>query len=438
MAFRSSADVSDRDALAAVTRNSGASWVTDPKIRGWVFQAIAVAIVAYLAISAGMNAHERLVSQNIGSGFGFLEQSSGFAISQTLIPYSESSTHGRVFLVGVLNTLLVAAIGIVFATILGFSIGVARLSGNWVIARFATVYVEVMRNLPPLFHILFWYMAVLSTLPSVRESLRLGGTIPIAYPSSVAFQGSFLPSVTWVPLFEITTPYLAFLNIRGLYLPWPVLETGAGIVIGVFALAVLAALGLRRWAYRRQMATGQTFPAARAGLGIVVVATGVALAATAFPFSTDMPVLRGFNFVGGLRLTPEFVALTAALSIYTAGFIAEIVRAGIQAVSRGQTEAAYALGLSPAKTRKLVVVPQAMRVIVPPLTSQYLNLTKNSSLAVVIGYPDLVAVFAGTSLNNTGRAIEILTITMAFYLVVSLLTAGVMNAYNRRIALVER
>jgi general L-amino acid transport system permease protein len=311
-----------------------------------------------------------------------------------------------VFLVGVLNTLLVAVIGIVLATILGFVMGVARLSTNWVIARIATLYVEVMRNLPPLFHILFWYVAVLSALPSPRRSLALDESV--------------------------------FLNVRGLYLPRIVAHPGAEIAGLTFALALVGALLLGWWARRRHIRTGRPFPAFRVGLALVIGLPVLALAATGFPLSIDYPVLRGFNYEGGLRLIPEFVALVAALSIYTGGFIAEIVRAGILAVDRGQTEAAYSLGLKPGQTTRLIVIPQAMRVIIPPLTSQYLNLTKNSSLAVAIGYPDLVAVFAGTSLNQTGQAIEILSITMLFYLALSILTSAAMNLYNRRMALVER
>jgi general L-amino acid transport system permease protein len=311
-----------------------------------------------------------------------------------------------VFFVGLLNTLLVAALGIVFATALGFVIGIARLSPNWLVARLAGGYVELVRNLPLLFQILFWYLAVLGTLPGPRQSISLWGVVT--------------------------------LNNRGLILPAPVAEPGAGYVLGTLLIGVVAAAVLA-WASRRhQERTGRRFPILWSGLGLAIGLPLVVAWAAGWPVSFERPELRGFNFVGGIRLIPEFVALLLALTLYTAAFIAEIVRAGIAAIPRGQMEAALALGLRRGLMLRLVVVPQALRVIVPPLTNQYLNLTKNSSLAIAIGYPDLFAVFAGTTLNQTGQAIEIIAITMAVYLLLSLLTSIGMNWYNARIATAER
>jgi general L-amino acid transport system permease protein len=377
-----------------------------PKIRAVCYQLLLLAAVLWLGFEFALNAKANLDAQKISSGFGFLDNTAGFGINQSLIPYNESDTYGRVFFVGLLNTLLVAAIGIVLATILGFVVGIARLSRNWLVARLAGGYVELIRNLPLLFQILFWYLAVLGTLPGPRQSISLLGEI--------------------------------FLNNRGIILPAPVAGEGAGAVIAVFALSVIAAIALRLWAKRRQIRTGRQFPLFWSSLALVVGPPLVALVAMGFPIGFERPELRGFNFVGGVRLLPEFVALLLALTTYTAAFIAEVVRAGVLAVPRGQTEAALALGLRRGLTLRLIVVPQALRVIVPPLTNQYLNLTKNSSLAVAVGYPDLFAVFAGTTLHQTGQAIEIIAITMAVYLAISLFTSALMNWYNAHIQVAER
>jgi general L-amino acid transport system permease protein len=377
-----------------------------PKIRAVCYQLLLLAAVLWLGFEFALNAKANLDAQKISSGFGFLDNTAGFGINQSLIPYNESDTYGRVFFVGLLNTLLVAAIGIVLATILGFVVGIARLSRNWLVARLAGGYVELIRNLPLLFQILFWYLAVLGTLPGPRQSISLLGEI--------------------------------FLNNRGIILPAPVAGEGAGAVIAVFALSVIAAIALRLWAKRRQIRTGRQFPLFWSSLALVVGPPLVALVAMGFPIGFERPELRGFNFVGGVRLLPEFVALLLALTTYTAAFIAEVVRAGVLAVPRGQTEAALALGLRRGLTLRLIVVPQALRVIVPPLTNQYLNLTKNSSLAVAVGYPDLFAVFAGTTLHQTGQAIEIIAITMAVYLAISLFTSALMNWYNAHIRVAER
>jgi len=377
-----------------------------PKIRAVFYQLVLLAALLWLGFEIALNAKANLDAQKITSGFGFLDNTAGFGINQSLIAYNEADTYARVFFVGLLNTLLVAAIGIVLATILGFLVGLARLSPNWLVARLAGGYVELIRNLPLLFQLLFWYLAVLGTLPGPRQSISLFGEI--------------------------------FLNNRGIIVPAPVAGEGTGAVIAVFALSVIATVALRVWAKRRQMRTGRQFPLFWAGLALVVGPPLVVLVAMGFPIGFESPELRGFNFVGGVRLLPEFIALLVALTTYTAAFIAEVVRAGVLAVPRGQTEAAFALGLRRGLALRLIVVPQALRVIVPPLTNQYLNLTKNSSLAVAVGYPDLFAVFAGTALHQTGQAIEIIAITMAVYLAISLITSALMNWYNARIQVAER
>jgi general L-amino acid transport system permease protein len=382
------------------------AFTNNPKVRAIFYQLVLLALALWLGYEFVLNAKANLDAQKITSGFGFLDNAAGFSVNQSLIPYNESDTYGRVFLVGLLNTLLVAGVGIVLATMLGFVVGIARLSPNWLVARIAGGYVELIRNLPLLFQILFWYLAVLGALPGPRQSVSLFGEI--------------------------------FLNNRGIIVPAPTAGEGAGLVAAAFAIGVAATVVLRSWARRRQARTGEQFPVFWIGCAAIVGLPLVVLVATGFPIGFQKPELRGFNFVGGVRLIPEFMALLVALTTYTAAFIAEVVRAGILAVPRGQTEAALALGLRRGLTLRLVVVPQALRVIVPPLTNQYLNLTKNSSLAVAVGYPDLFAVFAGTTLHQTGQAIEIIAITMAVYLSISLLTSALMNWYNARIRLTER
>ena len=370
-------------------------------------QAALIVIVVGLAAAAAHNAAQNLARANIAHGFGFWNNTAGFDISQTLIAYSSStSTFGRAFWVGLLNTLLVAGIGIVLATILGFFIGIARLSRNWLVSRLAGGYVELIRNIPLLLQILFWYNAVLKSLPELRGSVAL--------------------------------PFGGFLNNRGLFLPRPVFAPDFGAVVIAFATGVVVAIGLYLWARRRQERTGERVRVLWMMLTAIFGLPLLVFIVAGRPLSFGIPDMGRFNVRGGLEILPEFAALLLALSLYTAAFIAEVVRAGVQAVSPGQTEAAQALGLRSGTTLRLVVVPQAMRVIIPPLTSQYLNLTKNSSLAVVIGYPDLVQVFAGTVLNITGQAVEVIAITMAVYLSISLFTSLAMNLYGRTIAIVER
>jgi len=383
------------------------AFYNDPKIRSIAYQVTLCAVVGFLVFAAVRNAVDNLERAHIASGFGFWNNTAGFDISQTLIQFdSATSSYGRAFWVGLLNTLLVAGLGIVFATILGFIIGIARLSKNWLVAKTAAGYVETIRNIPLLLQLLFWYNAVLKALPAIRESIVIPGGI--------------------------------YLNNRGLFLPLPIFKSGFGFVVAALAVGVIGAIAFYVWARKRQEQTGQQAPIFSAALALVIGLPLVVLALAGFPLGFEYPQAGRFNINGGIEVLPEFAALLFGLTIYTAAFIAEVVRAGIAAVSRGQTEAAYSLGLTAGPTLRLIVVPQAMRVIIPPLTSQYLNLTKNSSLAVAIGYPDLVQVFTGTVLNNTGQAVEVVAITMAVYLAISLTTSLLMNVYNSRIALVER
>jgi len=377
-----------------------------PEVRQIVWQLALLAALGFAAYWVVNNVAANLRRQNIASGFDFLGRISGFDVAQSLIEYSNVSTYGRAFWVGLLNTLLVAALGIVAATVIGFIIGIARLSSNWLVAKMAAAYVEVVRNVPLLLQLFFWYYAVLKNMPTPRQSFALPGG--------------------------------AFFNVRGLYIPALEFQPGFEMVLGALVLGVVATVALRWWGRRRQMLTGQRFPLLWPSLVLLFGLPLLAYFAAGSPATLDYPELRGFNFQGGLAVQPELIALLLGLSIYTASFIAEIVRAGILGVAKGQTEAAQALGLTRGQTLRLVIVPQATRIIIPPLTNQYLNLTKNSSLAVAIGYPDFVSVFAGTVLNQTGQAVEVVLMTMGVYLALSLITSLFMNWFNSRMALVER
>ncbi|MFW1377064.1 amino acid ABC transporter permease [Vibrio parahaemolyticus] len=392
---------------STMSKPSGSkSLIYNPAFRSAIFQIIAIAALVFFFYTIINNALNNLDARGIATGFGFLNQEAGFGIGLTLIEYNETYSYGRTFIVGLLNTALVSVLGIILATAIGFTMGVARLSTNWLVSRLAAVYIETFRNIPLLLQIFFWYFAVLQALPSARQSLSLGEAI--------------------------------FLNVRGLYFPAPVFNEGSGMVIAAFVIGLIATISISIWARNKQRLTGQQTPMGRIGLGLLVGLPLLVYFVSGMPISLEYPELKGFNFKGGISIIPELAALLLALSVYTAAFIAEIVRSGINAVSHGQTEAAMSLGLPRAKTLKLVVIPQALRIIIPPLTSQYLNLTKNSSLAMAIGYPDLVSVFAGTTLNQTGQAIEIIAMTMGVYLTLSLLTSALMNLYNRKVALVER
>jgi len=369
---------------------------------GLAVQIVFVIALAWIAYEIVVNARANLETQHIATGFGFLKNTAGFDVSQNLIPYSGSDTYTRVFLVGLLNTILVSVIGIFFATILGFIVALGRLSPNWLMARIASAYVEIVRNLPPLFQMLFWYLAVLAVLPAPRQSIS-------------PFSGFFL-------------------NNRGVIVPTPVPQGGFDAFVLALLLAIVGSLILHGYARRELYRKGHAIRIWPFILGLFIGLPLLTVLVFGVPVSFEWPVLKGFNFIGGSRMIPEFVALTLSLTIYTAAFIAEIVRAGILSVHKGQMEAGLSLGLSRGSVLRLIVVPQALRVILPPLTNQYLNLTKNSSLAVAIGYPDLVSVFAGTTLSQTGQAIEIIAITMGVYLLLSLLTSAIMSFYGWRLS----
>jgi general L-amino acid transport system permease protein len=378
----------------------------DPRFRSAVFQGLFAAAVLAVLLFLAWNTAANFARYNIRFGLQFLDRPAGFDILQRLIPYSEASTYGRAFVVAILNTLVLSAVGIVIATVLGFFVGLARLSSNWLVSRLAAIYIETLRNIPLLLQIFFWYFAILRPLPGPRQSLTLPGDI--------------------------------FLNNRGLYLPSPVFEPGSQIVALALLAAIVASLAVRAWARRKQAVTGQRPPAGRLAAILLIGLPLLAAAMTGFPLGWDRPVLGGFNFSGGVVVLPEFVAMAVALSTYSASFIAEIVRGGVLSVPAGQVEAARSVGLRPGPIYRLVVIPQALRAIVPPLTSQYLNLTKNSSLAAAIAYPELTQIFAGTVLSQTGQPFEVMALTMGVYLAISLVISWLMNWYNRRVALRER
>lgn len=379
----------------------------DPTFRSIGFQVAAGIAIVWFFWTIFDNTLTNMENRGITTGFAFLNNSAGFGILMSLVEYDETFSYGRTFIVGLLNTLLVSGLGIVLATIIGFTMGVARLSPNWLLRKIATVYVESLRNIPLLLQIFFWNFAIVQPLlPSPRQSYSLADAF--------------------------------FLNNRGFYMPKPHFDERIWVVMFSFVVAIVATVAVTKWARRRQEATGQPFHTFWAGLGILIGLPLLTYFVVNVGVVMDYPALKGFNFKGGSVIIPELIALAMALSTYTASFIAEIVRAGIQGVSHGQSEAAHALGLRHAPTLRLVVIPQAMRIVIPPLTSQYLNLVKNSSLATAIGYPDLVSVFMGTTLNQTGQAVEIVGMTMAVYLAISLTISAFMNWWNKHMALVER
>ena len=387
------------------TRTPQIPFWNDPKTRSFAVQVIMVVAVVLGAYYLYSNAAANLAKLNKTFGYDFWNRTAGFDIIQSLIPYTSDSSYGTAIIVGFLNTLLIAFLGIIFATVIGFIIGIMRLSKNWLVAKIAMVYVETVRNVPLLLQLFVWYKLVLVPLPDSREALNFGDMI--------------------------------YLSKKGLNMPLPVYGPGGWMAIAGLIIGVVAAIILRRWAVARQTATGQIFPHLSVGILIVVLSPFAGLLLGGWPVTLDYPVGGVFGFKGGVTILPEFIAMLVGISVYTASFIAEIVRAGIQAVSHGQTEAAGALGLRPGQNTRLVVIPQAMRIVIPPLASQYLNLTKNSSLGVAIAYPELVST-GGTVHNQTGKAIEVVLIWMVVYLSLSLLTSLFMNWFNARVKLVER
>ena len=377
----------------------------DPDKRSILYQLVTLALVALLSYYLISNTLANLHRQSIATGFKFLEKEASFEIGEKLIPYSAANTYGRALLVGALNTLLVALIGTLLTIILGTLIGIARLSSNWLISKLAAIYTEFFQDIPVLLQLFFWYALFYEVLPSPRQALS-------------PLRGVFLCN-------------------RGLIFAIPAAHPAHTYMGIAFVVALILVFFLRRWARQRQDRTGQAFPVFKTALGLVIGMPLLAWWLGGAPTQMSVPVLKGFNFRGGMSISPEFTALLLGLVLYTAAFVAEVVRAGIQSVSKGQTEAAMAMGLRPAQVLNLVILPQALRVIIPPLTSQMLNLTKNSSLAVAIGFPDFVSV-ANTTINQTGQAIEGVALIMAVYLVFSLSTSVFMNWYNKRVKLVER
>lgn len=399
------AQTPDNRTVASTAPGPRESWIYDPKLRGYLSQIIVVGLLLWGLYEIVVNTQANLKKLNQSFGFDFLSQASGFDLSTALVYFSSNSTYGRALWVGFLNTVLVAVIGIFLTTILGFVLGVMRLSKNWVVSRFATLYIEIVRNIPLLLQIFIWYALVLKPLPGPKQALNIANSI--------------------------------FISNRGIIMPHPSFGDSTWIAILMLVAALIGTWVYRRWARNEQEKTGQARPVWLVSIPIIIVAPVVGLLIAGWPLTWDYPELAGFNFKGGMTLVPEFIALLLALVIYTAAFIAENVRSGILAVSHGQTEAAHALGLDNGKTLRLVVIPQAMRVIIPPMASQYLNLTKNSSLAVAIGFPDLM--YAGGTVNNqSGAAIEVFSIVLVVYLATSLVTATLMNWFNARMKLVER
>nr|WP_298096378.1 amino acid ABC transporter permease [uncultured Shinella sp.] len=401
-------------ALADARTGSGeppkVSLLYNPALRSVVYQVVTLVVIIGAVWYAWNNVVQNLARANMTAGFGFLNSRAGFDLAQALISYSSDSTYFRALQVGLLNTLVVAAVGIVTATIVGLLVGVGRLSHNWLIARLCTVYVEIFRNIPPLLVIFFWYLGVLALLPSIRTIFQHLKDDPDA---------------------------VFFISNRGIYMPAPVFGEGFGMVLVALLIGIVAAVAFTIWANARQRATGQRPPVLWVNLALLVLLPLAVFIVMGQPLTLDYAVPGSFNMKGGMVIGPEFLALYLALSLYTASFIAEIVRAGIRGVSHGQSEASYALGLRPGQATRLVVLPQALRIIIPPLTSQYLNLIKNSSLAVAVGYADLVAV-GGTILNQSGKSIEIISIWMLIYVSISLITSLFMNWFNAKMALVER
>ena len=384
----------------------GVAFYNNPKIRAIIYQIIALAAIFLFTYYVLHNMFINIEKRGINTGFDFLGNEAGFGIISTLIPYTESDTYARVFVIGILNTLLVSGIGIFFSTIIGLLVGIGRLSKNFMISKLCLVYVETFRNIPILLQILFWYNVVLAALPGPRQSM--------------SYMDAF------------------FLNNRGLYIPRPILESGFISVIIAFFIAIAAVVYLAKWARKKHEETGEEFPVFWTSLVILIVSPVLVYFVSGSPATLEYSALKGFNFVGGWTMTPELLALSFALSIYPATYIAEAVRAGIEAVPKGQKEAANSLGLKNHIILRRVVLPQALRVIIPPVINQYLNLMKNSSLATAIGYPELVTLFAGTALNQVGQAIEIILMTMAVYLTISIFISIIMNFINAKIQIKER
>ena len=389
-------------------RTGSLSLLYDERVRSVVYQIVTFGVVAWCAWYLFSNTSQNLAARGMSSGFGFLWLTAGFDTDFKLVSYSVGDTYARIFLIGVLNTLFVSFLAIIGTTILGFFMGIMRLSSNWLIAKLASAYVEILRNTPLLLQIIFWYLGVFNLLPRPQQSIDVGGL------------------------------GVSFLNNRGFYVASPIFGELFWASVVALIVAIGAVIVLRNWAKRRQELTGEQFPVFWASLAVLIALPLVTYYGTGAPLAWDIPRLEGFNFEGGGSVPPAFLALLVALIIYHSSYLAESVRAGILSVHKGQTEAAYSLGLRPNRTLQLVIIPQAMRAIIPPLISLWMNVVKNSSLAVAIGYPDIVALFMQTALNQSGYAIEIVALTMLFYMTVSLTISGLLNIYNKRVQIKER
>ena len=382
----------------------------DERVRSVFYQLLTAAVVGWIGWYLFTTTAHNLEVRGMDSGFGFMGVEAGFDTDFKLIEYTAGvGTYGDIFLIGILNTLYISFLAIIATTMLGFTIGVLRLSSNWLVSKVALTYVEVFRNTPLLIQIIFWYTGIFSLLPKIKNSLDLSGGSEVV-----------------------------LLNNRGLYMPWPVPGDSLWMTGVALIIAIIGVVMFRRWAHKRQDATGQIVPILLPSAAVIILLPAIVYLLTGSPLGWDIPKLEGFNFVGGATLPPAFLALFVALTIYHAAHLAESVRAGILSVSRGQHDAAMAIGLRQNKVMSMVIIPQAMPAIVPPMISLWMNVVKNSSLAIAIGYPDLVAVFMQTSLNQAGHAIEIVGMTMAFYMFVSLTISGLLNIYNKRVQLVER
>ncbi len=392
-----------RKSSSGTTSNA---FYNNPRIRGFFYQIALIAGLLYFFGTIIGNTLANMEATGIKTGFDFLGAAAGYDVLMSLISFESTDTYGRIFVVGFLNTLLVSAICMFFSTLLGFVFGVAHFSHNWLIRKVALVYVEIFRNVPLLLQVFFWYFAVLSSLPGARQSLSLGEAV--------------------------------FLNVRGLYMPKLIGGDLSSLVWIALGAAVAGIFVLRRWAKKRQELTGQQFPVLKTSIAMVILFPLIVAALTGFPFTVEYPALKGFNYFGGITVIPELMSLAIALSVYTGAFIAEAVRAGVQSIPHGQTEAARSIGLRENKIMSLIIVPQAMRVIVPLLNSEYQSLVKNSTLAAAVGYPDLFNVFVGTALNQTGQAIETIFMTIIVYFVVNMVISFLMNRFNNAVALVSR
>jgi len=381
------------------------SFYNNPKYRGWIYQSFLLVFLIGFFYTIISNTLDNMAAQGIKSGFSFLTTSAGFDVLMTLLPFETTDSYLKIFYIGILNTILVSLVGIIFATILGFIFGIAYFSHNFLIKKISIIYVEVFRNIPVILQVIFWY-TVFNSLPIARESINIGDSV--------------------------------FLNVTGLYLPKLVGESGSGFVYGAVVVAILGAFLIKRWATKRQELTGEQFPILWTSLALLTCLPLLALLLSGVPFHFDYPALKGFNFKGGITIIPELISLAIALSIYTGAFIAEAVRAGIQSVPQGQTEAARSIGLKESKIMSLIIVPQSMRVITPMLNSEYQSLVKNTTIATAIGYPELFTVFAGSALNQVGQAVEIMFMTLAIYFAINMVISFVMNHFNKRTELTTR